>query len=298
MREVFDKLISQGIVITDGAWGTELQRQGLPSGEFPDAWNLQHPERVLEVARAYAAAGSQVILTNTFGSNRLRLIEAGLEAQVREINCAGVWISREGAHGRAAVFASVGPSGKMLVTGEVTELELQRCFAGQLEGLAEAGPDAIVVETMSDLDEARIAVAAAAATGLPVVACMTFDTGKQKDRTMMGQTPEQVAESLAAAGASVIGTNCGHGISTSLEICQRLRAATALPVWTKPNAGLPEALDGMVHYRMGPDEFASFAPELVRAGANFIGGCCGSNPDFIRAIKKALEKASSTNACA
>ena len=159
MNDLLFKLLSHGPVITDGAWGTELQARGLSSSEFPDAWNLTHPAEVTAVARAYADAGSRVILTNTFGANRIRLSDHGLGDQVVAINRRGVEISREAAAGRAAVFASLGPTGKMLMTGETTLDELAAVFAEQARALADAGADAVVVETMSDLDEAAAAVA-------------------------------------------------------------------------------------------------------------------------------------------
>ncbi len=156
--------------------------------------------------------------------------------------------------------------------------------------MADAGADGIVVETMSDVEEAKLAVAAAREAGLPVVACMTFDSGAKKDRTMMGASPEQAAEQLTAAGADVIGSNCGRGIAGMVEICRRLRAATDRPVWIKANAGLPEMVDGTAIYRQTPEEFAAYVPQLVDAGATFLGGCCGTTPEFIRAVAARLRK--------
>jgi methionine synthase I (cobalamin-dependent) len=280
------QLLADGPVLTDGAWGTELQARGLAIGDFPDAWNLTHPERVEEVARAYVEAGSRVILTNTFGANRIRLAESDLASKVTEINRRGVEISRRAAAGRAFVFASIGPSGKMLLAGEVTPEQLHAAFEEQARALAEGGADALVVETMSDLAEAKSAVAAARTTGLPVVACMVFDSGRDKDRTMMGTTPEQAAEALSATGADVIGANCGQGIAGFVKICQRLRAATERPIWIKPNAGLPELVEGRAIYHTAPASFASHVPALVTAGASFIGGCCGTSPLFITAVKR------------
>jgi methionine synthase I (cobalamin-dependent) len=271
-------------VITDGAWGTQLQARGLSGGECPDAWNLSRPADVESVARAYVDAGSHVILTNTFRSNRLALAGYALANRVRELNVAGAQISLHATGAKALVFASMGPSGKMLMMGETTEEELKAAFEEQAEALAEAGVHGLVVETMSDLAEAMIAVRAAKSTGLPVVASMVFDSGKNKDRTMMGQTVEQCAVALADAGADVVGANCGRGIAGYLALCQRLAQAAALPVWIKPNAGLPEFVDGKLIYQTTPDEFAGFAPALMDAGARFIGGCCGSTPEFIRAL--------------
>lgn len=288
MSDLIARLLAAGPVVTDGAWGTELQARGLTTGEFPDAWNLTHADRVAEVAQAYVAAGSRVILTNTFGANRVRLAGHALADQIVEINRQGVHISRRAAAGRACVFASLGPSGKMLMAGETTEDELAAAFAEQARALAEGGAEAIVIETMSDLAEARLALAAAKATGLPVVACMVFDAGRDKDRTMMGTTPEQVARELTDAGADVIGANCGVGIERYVPVCRRLKAATDRPIWIKANAGLPAMVDGQIIYQTTPEMFASHVPELVQAGASFIGGCCGTNPAFIRAVKQRL----------
>jgi 5-methyltetrahydrofolate--homocysteine methyltransferase len=288
VNPLLEQLMADAPVLTDGAWGTQLQARGLAAGEFPDSWNLSHPDRVAEVARAYVDAGSRILLTNTFGASRIRLADHGLADRVLEINRLGVEISRRAADGRAKVFASIGPSGKMLLSGETTAEALQAAFAEQGEALAGAGADALVIETMADLEEAKIAVAAARQTGLPVVACMVFDAGKNRDRTMMGHTPEQVAEALTAAGAEVIGSNCGQGIAGFAAICRRLRSATDRPLWIKANAGLPEMENGRAVYRTSPEEFAGYATELREAGAAFLGGCCGTDPEFIRALAQVL----------
>jgi 5-methyltetrahydrofolate--homocysteine methyltransferase len=283
-------MLAAGPVVTDGAWGTQLQARGLEVGEFPDDWNLSHPEKVQEVARAYVEAGSDVILTNTFGANRIRMAEQEKPQDVAEINRRGVEISRRAAGGRARVFASIGPSGKLLMSGEIERAQLREAFSEQACALVEAGADALVVETMSDLEEARVAVESARATGLPVVACMVFDTGKEKDRTMMGNTPEQAAEALTQAGADVIGANCGQGIAGFVQICKRLRAATDRPLWIKPNAGLPVMVDGRPQYSTTPAEFVGYLPALLQAGAQFIGGCCGTAPAFVSEIRRCCSK--------
>ncbi len=289
MKSLIQELLSAAPVVTDGAWGTELQARGLEPGGCPDAWNLAHPDRVEEVARAYVEAGSEIILTNTFCANRLALARYNLAEKLLEINRAGVAISRRAARGSARVFASMGPSGKLLAMGEVSEGEVRLAFDEQAKALAEAGADGIVIETMSDLAEAKLALAAARATGLPVVASMTFDSGRGHDRTMMGTTPEEAATELSAAGADVIGANCGQGVEGYVEVCRRLHAATNLPVWIKPNAGLPEISDGRVRYRQTPQSFAGHARALVEAGASFIGGCCGTTPDFIQELSARLK---------
>lgn len=288
MHPLIERLLAEAPVLTDGAWGTQLQALGLAPGACADEWNLSHPERVEQVARGYVEAGCRVILTNTFRANRLALEGSDLADQVEAINRAGVEISRRAAASRALVFASIGPSGKLLLTGQVSQDELHRVFAEQARALATAGADGLVVETMCDLEEARVALAAARETGLPVVVCLVFDSGKEKDRTMMGTTPEQVAEALAAAGADAIGANCGRGIADYVPVCRRLRVATDRPIWIKPNAGLPQVVDGQIVYRTTPAEFAGYGPALAEAGASFIGGCCGTGPAFLQALGQAL----------
>ena len=289
MHAFIANLIKDGPVLTDGAWGTQIMKRGLQPRECPDSWNLTHPEKVEEVAREYVDAGSRVILTNTFGANRYALGKFGLADGVAEINIKGVDISRRAAGTKAYVFASMGPSGKLLATREVTEDDLRQAFEEQAQAMAKAAPDAIVVETMMDLTEARIAATAAKQTGLPVVACLVFDSGKLKDRTMMGNTAEQAVEVLSRLGVDAIGANCGQGIEGFIPICKRMRAATGLPLWMKPNAGRPELVEGIAVYRTTALEFVRFVPELVQAGANFIGGCCGTEPAFIRETGKTLK---------
>lgn len=265
-----------------------MQARGLDPGACPDAWNLLYPDRVEEFARSYINAGARIILTNTFRANQVALLHHGMAERIEEINRTGVEISRRAAGDRAYVFASMGPTGKLLMTGEISEKEIRAAFEEQAKILAASGADGIVLETMSDLDEAKLALAAACATGLPVVACMTFDSGRDHDRTMMGIAPEEAAQELAAAGADVIGGNCGQGAEGYLGICKRLHAATELPIWIKPNAGLPELTPHGVRYRETPESFARHATAIVKAGASFIGGCCGTTPEFIQAVSSAL----------
>jgi 5-methyltetrahydrofolate--homocysteine methyltransferase len=288
MNPLLERLLARGPVITDGATGTQLQAKGLAPGECPDSWNLLHPKVVEGVARAYVEAGSEIILTNTFRANRQALARHDLGEKVEEINRKGVEIARRAAAGQAAVFGSMGPSGKMLMTGEVSEEELRSAFEEQARVLAEAGVEGFAVETMTDLGEAKLAVAAARQTGLPVVVSMVFDSGKERDRTMMGVTPEQAAEELAAAGADVIGSNCGRTIQGFVPLCRRLHSATDRPIWIKPNAGLPEWVEGRLAYPTPPREFAGVVPTLVEAGASFVGGCCGTTPEFIAAIQEQM----------
>ena len=280
------KWLVNGVIISDGAWGTELQARGLPAGTIPDTWNLTHSEQVEAVARAYVEAGSQVILTNSFRANAIAMRGASA-ADLDAINRAAVAISKKAAGGQALVFASIGPAGKMMISGEVSAEELTAAFAAQSQSLAAAGADALLIETMSDPEEARLAVQAAKATGLPVIASFAFDTGKNKDRTMMGATPEAVAAAMVEAGADGVGANCGVGVDFALPICRRLRAACDLPIWIKPNAGLPVIEGAAVHYATTAEFFASHFAALRDAGASFVGGCCGSTPEFVRALAAA-----------
>jgi len=276
------KWLAGGPLITDGAWGTQLQARGLEPGVAPDTWNLAHPDRVEAVARAYVEAGSQVILTNTFRANAI-----AMEGDPEAINRAGVEISRRATGGRALVFASIGPAGKLLVSGEITPAQVSAAFTAQAAALTAAGADALLIETMSDIEEARLAVAAARTTGLPVIVAFAFDTGKNKDRTMTGATPEAVATAMAEAGADAVGANCGVGIEHATPICRRLHATCDLPIWIKPNAGLPKMEGDQIRYVTSADFFASHYAALRDAGASFLGGCCGSTPDFIRALVSA-----------
>ena len=283
-REDWLTLCEDAPILLDGAWGTELQARGLPPGEGSDLWNDSHPDDVAAVAAAYVDAGSRIILTNTFGASRIMLEGHGQGARAAEINRQGAALSRRAAGQRALVFGSIGPCGKMLMMGDVEEDDLLAAFTEQASALKEGGADALVIETMADLEEATLAVKAALTTGLPVVASMVYDSGPEKDRTMMGVSPEQAAEGLAEAGAWAVGANCGQGPETFVAICERYRKVCELPVWMKPNAGLPEVVDGKATYRMTPADFADTALRLHDAGATFLGGCCGTSPAFIAAM--------------
>lgn len=278
-----EKWLVNGVLISDGAWGTQLQARGLPVGTIPDTWNLSHPEQVEAVARAYVEAGSQVILTNSFRANAIAM-RSSSAADLEAINRAAVELSKKAAGSQALVFASIGPAGKMLLSGEVSAEQLIAAFSAQAQSLAAAGADALLIETMSDPEEARLAVQAAKTTGLPVIASFAFDSGKNKDRTMMGTTPEVVAAAMVDAGADGVGANCGVGVEFAAPICERLRAACDLPVWIKPNAGLPVMEGAAIHYATTAEYFASFFSALRDAGASFVGGCCGSTPEFICAL--------------
>ncbi|MGA9063408.1 MAG: homocysteine S-methyltransferase family protein [Terracidiphilus sp.] len=272
-------------LITDGAWGTQLQAQGLAVGVVPDTWNLTHPERVETVARSYVEAGSQVILTNTFRANRIAM-EGCSEADLDRINRTAVALSRR-ASKDVLIFASIGPSGKMLLADDIGPEEMAAAFLAQAQSLAAGGADALLIETMSDIEEARLAVNAARETGLPVLVSFAFGFGKNKDRTMMGAIPEDVARAMEETGADAVGANCGVGIEGIVSICKRMRQTCTLPIWIKPNAGSPIVEGLSTRYEMSAEHFASHYTPLRKAGAAFLGGCCGTTPEFIGALVKA-----------
>ena len=281
----WNELCGRAPVLLDGAWGTQLHTRGLATGEISERWNITHPAEVQALAGAYVEAGSGVVLTNTFGANRIVLARHGLDDKTAEINREAARLSRSAADSRARVFGSIGPSGKMLLMGEVSEDELTGAFEEQARALADGGVDALVIETMADLDEAVCAVRAACGTGLPVVACMVYDSGPNNDRTMMGISPAEAAERLQEAGAWALGANCGQGPAGFRAILDQYAAVSRLPLWMKPNAGLPEVVDGNTVYRVTPEEFAREAAQLCGAGATFVGGCCGTGPAFIEALR-------------
>ena len=263
-----------------------MQSKGLPDGACPDEWNLSSPEKVEAVARAYVEAGSQIVLTNTFSANSICLEQSGLAEKVREINIAGVQISKRAAGATALVFASIGPTGKSLFMGEVSPELVASSYHDQAAALAEGGADGLVVETMMDLKEAEIAVQAAKSTGLPVVACMTFGKGKNKDHTMMGVSVEQAVASFSNLGVDVIGSNCGQGLEGMLITCGILKKQTDLPLWIKSNAGIPKFDEDEITYATTAEQFVELVGPVIDAGADFIGGCCGTNPAYIRLLSQ------------
>ena len=278
------------VTVTDGAWGTELQERGLGGGMCPDLWNLDNPQAVAAVAESYVAAGSDIILTNTFGANPLVLAKHGAGDRAADLAEAGTAISRRAAGEAVKVFASLGPTGKIVMTGEVDEQELYESFVLVARAAADGGADAVVIESMTELAEVSLAVRAVRDnTDLPVVASLTFDSGPDKTATMMGTAPAEVVEHLGPLGIAAFGANCGLGPDRYVNVVELYRRSTGAPIWVKANAGLPQIIDGVSVFPLSAEAYASFVPALAAAGANFIGGCCGTTPDHIAAVRKAVD---------
>ncbi len=280
--------------VTDGVYGTELQTKGLAAGGCPELLNVESPAAVEAVARSYVEAGADVIMTNSLGANRFVLGAYGAGERAGELAEGAARIGARAAEGSdTKVFGSFGPTGKIVMMGEVSEDEIFAAFAETAEGLARGGAQAIVLETFNELAEAAIALKAVkTACDLPVVMSMAFAYGPDKTATMMGETPADLAAMAAGHGADVIGANCGVGPESYVRVAEMLREASDLPIWIKPNAGLPVVKDGKTTFPMGPGEFASFVPALIDAGTTFIGGCCGATPAHIRAVRKAVDQRS------
>jgi 5-methyltetrahydrofolate--homocysteine methyltransferase len=291
MQKITDKIKSGKILVSDGAWGTFLQKKGLAPGECPELWNITHRQHVLDIAQSYIAARADMIETNSFGSSRIKLKRYGLENRTAEINRAAAEISREAAGPNRHVIASIGPTGAMLITEDVTEQQMYTAFAEQAIALAKGGADALCIETMSALDEACIAVKAAKDnTSCEIICTFTFEKTANNDyRTMMGVTPEEMVTAIVASGADIIGANCGNGMERMIDIIKIMRKNTSVPLLVHANAGLPELKDGATVFPETPADMAAQIPSLILAGANIIGGCCGTTPEHIRAIRMAVD---------
>ena len=276
--------------MSDGATGTYLQAHGLEPGGCPEEFNLSHPEVVRGMAQAYFAAGSEMVLTNSFGANRFMLGKYGHGDKVSEVNRLAAEHARSQAPQGGFVIGSVGPTGEFLEPlGEVTEEEMLAAFVEQVTALEAGGADGVVIETMTAVEEARLAIRATREhTKLAVLSTMVFDKGPRGFFTMMGVTPERSVKELIEAGADVVGTNCGNGSDLMVELARDLRQTTDAPLLVHSNAGIPSMIRGEIVYPETPDYMAERFNELADLGINIIGGCCGTRPEHIRVFAESL----------
>jgi 5-methyltetrahydrofolate--homocysteine methyltransferase len=293
MRSVLKALESGRILISDGAWGTFLHKLGLEVGECPEIWNITHRKEVLSIAQSYIDAGSDMVLTNSFGAHPVRLEHYDLQDRAFELNEAAASISREAAGDDHFVLGSIGPSGAILMMGEVPEEKVYDGFRIQVEALSKGGADAICVETMSATDEACMAIRAAKEfTDLEVICTFTYDkTVHGYYRTMMGVSPEEMITEVKKAGADIIGANCGIGFDQMIEVVKAIRAFDqTTPVLVHANAGIPVIRDNKTVFPETPEMMRPKIKDMIKAGANIIGGCCGTTPDHIRVLVDEIRK--------
>ena len=287
-RDIMGYLAMGEVYISDGATGTNLQKTGLPVGAAAEIWVLDNPNAILDLNRAFIEAGSEILLTCTFGGTKLRLAASGLAEKFEEVNRKAVELTREAAAGHDVLVAgSIGPTGQLMAPlGTLTVEAAEENFRDQARILCESGVDLIVIETQYDLNEACAAVKGVRAVDgqIPLVCSFSYDRGTQ---TMMGVKPEDMAETIGALDVDVLGINCGRSLDENYQALQMLRAATDKPIWFKPNAGMPEMdEDGNPTYSVTPAEMGAMAKEWLAAGAQILGGCCGTSPEHVKAITK------------
>jgi len=285
-----DRLAAGETILVDGAMGTMLQAAGLEKGHAPEELNLTHPDKVLAVHRGYIAAGSEMILTNTFGANRFRLAKYGLQDEVYELSRRAAEVARDA--GETLVAGSIGPTGEFFPpVGSLTLDEAKATFAEQARGLADGGADLLIIETMADLKEVEAAVTGAReSTDLPLVCTMTFDTNLH---TMMGVSASLAAETLSNWEVQAIGANCGTGPQEVEQVMKEMKEACPEAVLAaQPNAGIPRLVQGRAEYDATPEVMAKYAVRYAELGVRIIGACCGSTPQHIAAMARALGKRS------
>ena len=289
-------------LLGDGAMGTQLMLAGLEQGSCGEAWNLTHPERVLAIQRRYAEAGSDCILTNTFGGSRIMLNRHSHAGKVEAINRAGVEIAREAFQGREGyVIGDIGPFGGLMEPyGDFLESDVRDAFDEQVTALVQAGADAVIVETQTSLEELGLALGAAKRAGAPcIIGSMAYDVTLDGStfRTMMGIDPERAAQFMEQHDADIVALNCGTGMDMerARQAMERYRKVTGLPVMVQPNAGQPKLSNMQVIYDETPDQMVQGVAPLLGAGVNILGACCGSTPEHIRAFRKAMDQYLGTN---
>jgi 5-methyltetrahydrofolate--homocysteine methyltransferase len=292
MNGPLERLQAGEILCGDGGWGTQLMARGLKPGDSPEALNTTNPEALVEVAQLYVDAGAELITTNTFGGSSLKLKAYSLDDRTEEINAAAIEVLKPVVAGKAYISASIGPTGKLLKPyGDTDPEEIADSFTRQIGAVIEAGTDIVCIETMIDITEGQLAVKAARSisSAIPIIATMTFDSTPRGYFTTMGVTIEQACEGLAEAGADVVGSNCGNGIEKMVEIAREFKKVSNLPILIQSNAGLPELRDGAAVYPESPAFMRDKAKELVDLGVEVIGGCCGTTPEHIRALRQMVD---------
>jgi 5-methyltetrahydrofolate--homocysteine methyltransferase len=289
--EFLERILSGEVLVADGAMGTMLMERGLAAGHCPEEWNLTHPDVLEDIARQYHEAGAQIVQTNSFGGSPAKLAQYDLADRTEEINRAAVAAVRAAVGNGAYVSGSCGPTGRTLQPyGDTPPTEIAAAFRRQIQALVDAGVDILCVETMTDLTEANLAIEAAKsiAPSIPVLATMTFDPTPRGFFTIMGVDIPTAAAGLATAGADIIGSNCGNGSAQMCDIAREFKQHTALPLIIQANAGLPELVGDRVVYRESPEFMAHEAREMAKIGVSVIGGCCGTTPAHITAIREMI----------
>ena len=297
MKKLLHEAILERPLLGDGAMGTQLMLAGLEQGNCGEAWNLTHPERVLGIQRRYVDAGSECLITNTFGGSRIMLTRHGEADHVTEVNKAGVAIAKQAfGEKEGYVLGDIGPFGGLLKPfGEFTEAQVQSAFEEQAGALVEAGADAVIIETQTSLEELLIGIEAAKTAGAKcIIGSMAYDVTLDGTtfRTMMGIEPERAAEFMEENGAHIVALNCGTGMEMerARDAVVRYKAATSLPVMVQPNAGKPQLINMKVVYDETPEQMVKGLVPLLKAGANIVGSCCGSTPDHIRAFRVVMDR--------
>jgi 5-methyltetrahydrofolate--homocysteine methyltransferase len=286
------KFLELGTVLGDGAMGTMLQLKGLKMGECPEAWNLDHAEIIEGIHGEYRDAGSDFLTSNTFGANPIKLARHGLESHLEDMVTRGVDAARRAAGDKCLVAGSLGPTGVLLEPyGDTPAAKMKAAFYAAAQALDRAGVDFLLVETMTDINEARLAVEAAReVSSRPVAATMAFAKGAKGYRTVMGTSPEDAARHLAEAGADIVGTNCVGGVAEAVDIMKIMVPASTVPTLAQPNAGLPEVTPEGVVYPETPERMAAGLKALLATGVRAVGGCCGTTPAHIQSMASFLGK--------